>query len=425
MGMTAWSGIWRLQKRWAAFLLPIAVSGAGLVVLSTRVTAGVLPAEGSAPGLHVSTAMGAPGQLVGFEVALSTGGAAIAGTQNDLVFDPLNAPVAADVHGRPSCSVNSAIGKDGSTFAFEPAGCVGSRCTGIRALIFSVQDSAPIADGSVLYTCAVAIAAQALPGSYALTLSKLVLSDPLGNPIGGAVATDGAIIVTVPTATPTPTPVPTATRAAVSIVVGNGTGAPSTQASFSVVLEAPTAQVAGAAVGVGFGPDTPVEAAADGRPECSVNPAIDKGATAFAFAPAGCTPGLSCTGVSAVVIAADNTTPIPSGSTLFTCTAAITGGTKPGVYPLSCFAPQAADPSANALPVTCTNGIITVKAACPGDCNGDHQVTVAEILAGVNIALGGDPVSSCPAFDADGNGKVTINELLAGVLAALDGCPAN
>jgi hypothetical protein len=62
--------------------------------------------------------------------------------------------------------------------------------------------------------------------------------------------------------------------------------------------------------------------------------------------------------------------------------------------------------------------------ACVGDCNGDGEVTIEEILTGVSIALGADS-KACPAFDRDQNGTVTIEEILAGVLSALQGCPAD
>lgn len=62
-------------------------------------------------------------------------------------------------------------------------------------------------------------------------------------------------------------------------------------------------------------------------------------------------------------------------------------------------------------------------AACPGDCDGDGRVSIAELIRGVNIALGLAPLSNCPAFDRDGNGMVSIGELIAAVNASLGGCP--
>ena len=59
---------------------------------------------------------------------------------------------------------------------------------------------------------------------------------------------------------------------------------------------------------------------------------------------------------------------------------------------------------------------------CPGDCNDDGVVSVAELIRGVNIALGLTPVSNCPAMDTNGNGVVSVGELIAAVNSALDGC---
>jgi hypothetical protein len=64
----------------------------------------------------------------------------------------------------------------------------------------------------------------------------------------------------------------------------------------------------------------------------------------------------------------------------------------------------------------------TGPAVCVGDCNGDGMVTVNELITGVNIALGHQPVTNCPAFDVSGDGMVTIGELIQGVNHALDGC---
>jgi len=61
--------------------------------------------------------------------------------------------------------------------------------------------------------------------------------------------------------------------------------------------------------------------------------------------------------------------------------------------------------------------------SCVGDCNGDGQVTVNELIQMVNIALGNAAVSTCTAGDANGDGEITVNEIVAGVNNALNGCP--
>lgn len=59
---------------------------------------------------------------------------------------------------------------------------------------------------------------------------------------------------------------------------------------------------------------------------------------------------------------------------------------------------------------------------CPGDCGGDGEVTVDELITAINIALGELSIEQCPAADVDTDGQVTIGELIAAVNAALEGC---
>jgi hypothetical protein len=60
---------------------------------------------------------------------------------------------------------------------------------------------------------------------------------------------------------------------------------------------------------------------------------------------------------------------------------------------------------------------------CIGDCNGDGEVSVDELLTMVNIALGTADIASCVAGDANRDGTITIDEILAAVVNALNGCP--
>jgi hypothetical protein len=62
---------------------------------------------------------------------------------------------------------------------------------------------------------------------------------------------------------------------------------------------------------------------------------------------------------------------------------------------------------------------------CPGDCNGDGETAINELLTGVRLSLDGIGDSPCGnAFDRAGDGEVSVSELIAAVNAALDGCPA-
>ena len=59
---------------------------------------------------------------------------------------------------------------------------------------------------------------------------------------------------------------------------------------------------------------------------------------------------------------------------------------------------------------------------CIGDCNGDRQVTIIEVVVMVNIALDTAQLSICLPGDANGDGEITIDELSRSVNAALTGC---
>ncbi len=152
-------------------------------------------ANAGVASINVGSASGADGQQVTFAVSLSTGGASVAATQNDIAFDVANTPIAATLSGSPDCTVNPSINKEYTVFAFEPPSCVGAACTSIRALVLSLMNVNPIPDGSMLYTCKVNISPGAPAASYPLTISNVGMSDPMGHEIS-ATGTDGAITVT-------------------------------------------------------------------------------------------------------------------------------------------------------------------------------------------------------------------------------------
>lgn len=64
----------------------------------------------------------------------------------------------------------------------------------------------------------------------------------------------------------------------------------------------------------------------------------------------------------------------------------------------------------------------SVHAACVGDCGGDGEVTVNDLVLAVVIALGDASVDTCPAADADGDGAVTVSELVEAVSGLLGSC---
>jgi hypothetical protein len=73
----------------------------------------------------------------------------------------------------------------------------------------------------------------------------------------------------------------------------------------------------------------------------------------------------------------------------------------------------------NGVQITFTTGAAT---GCGGDCDDDGMVGINELIIGVNIALGTQPVTACAAFDANHDDMVGINELIAAVNNALNQC---
>jgi len=69
-----------------------------------------------------------------------------------------------------------------------------------------------------------------------------------------------------------------------------------------------------------------------------------------------------------------------------------------------------------------TATIFTQPAACVGDCDGDGVVTVDELVAGVNSALGAGAAVDCESLDANHDGVVTVDEIVTAVDHALQGC---
>ncbi|MGD9762497.1 MAG: MbnH family di-heme enzyme [Candidatus Binatia bacterium] len=62
------------------------------------------------------------------------------------------------------------------------------------------------------------------------------------------------------------------------------------------------------------------------------------------------------------------------------------------------------------------------EVACPGDCDFDAQVEIAELVTGVGIALDTNALALCMVADPNGDGEVSIDELVRAIGAALDGC---
>jgi hypothetical protein len=278
------------------------------------------------PRVELDEPVGQPGGQVVIAARLRANGSDVAALQNDVGFDVVHVAIASKANGKPDCTANPAIDKNASSFGFRPFPCQGSACNAVRAVVLSTENITEIVDGAVLYTCKINIDPQAALGTYPVTVSTVVMSDPQAKVIQGAGGTDGAIVVAESTPTPTATLTRTLTATATQTPTPTQTSTPTQTATPS-----PTS--------------TPI-------PTLTLTPTVPASPTHTAVAP------------------------------------------SPTVTPPSCV----------------------------GDCNGDGEVTIDEIITGIGIGLGSAEFSACPAADSSGEGEVTVDEIIAAVNAALVGC---
>jgi hypothetical protein len=206
----------------------------GIRKLGSLIATGVLCFAAStahAASLTVSSPQGAAGTQQTFSVTLSTGGAMVAGTQNDIAFDNTNTPVGTALSGTGTCSVTTSAACVNDSDCAAPTcttctsgeTCVraeGPDCTAgasltnheavfsfvgtgqMRAIVVGVSPPSvsAIPDGTVLYTCKVNIASAAANGSYPLTLvaNSVAFADPTGAVVTAEAGMDGSVTVGVP-----------------------------------------------------------------------------------------------------------------------------------------------------------------------------------------------------------------------------------
>ena len=78
-------------------------------------------------------------------------------------------------------------------------------------------------------------------------------------------------------------------------------------------------------------------------------------------------------------------------------------------------------------PTSCAQPTPTPDLPCVGDCNGDGQVNIEELVRMIGIALqrgicGDDPVLACLAGDANCDCEITVDEIIRAVGNSLRGC---
>jgi MYXO-CTERM domain-containing protein len=165
--------------------------------------------------ISVGDGAGAPGDTISIDIALNLldSAAEVAATENVLTFG-----AETQITG---CAVNPNIMREASAFSFSPSGCTaGTDCESVKALVLSFSNLDPLADGTVLYSCDIALAGgsaaatlSGATGSYTIGCAEPGSSDPSGAPLS-TTCSDGTVSIVVPdtpTVAPTLTPVPTDT----------------------------------------------------------------------------------------------------------------------------------------------------------------------------------------------------------------------
>ena len=105
---------------------------------------------------------------------------------------------------------------------------------------------------------------------------------------------------------------------------------------------------------------TPILALANGTPDCTVNPGINKLDTIFEFLPKGCS-GNTCKQVRAVVRSLSNLEQIANGANLYTCKVKIASDAVSGIYQVIAKAIKAVDVNNFQLPLKAISGEIGAK----------------------------------------------------------------
>jgi hypothetical protein len=144
------------------------------------------------------------------------------------------------------------------------------------------------------------------------------------------------------------------------------------------------------------------------------------------------TPGASPTATRAAPTATRTNAPATATRPAATNTPAVATATRTTAPPTATQAPATSTPGSGTSPTlvsTATPSAIGDTPTpgidgCNGDCNGDSNVTISELILQVSIALGRAEPSRCTAGDGNRDGRIAINELIRSTANALDGCAA-
>jgi len=137
--------------------------------------------------IDVGAARGLPGGSASITVSLITSGLSVAGTGNEVTFDPTLFDI------NPSdCRVNPATVKSLLVIIVNSSEFTKT----VRILVQSSQNANPIPDGQ-LYACTTHISQLALPGTFALLNGGTIAFSPAGQQLPHVVGGDGSLTVSL------------------------------------------------------------------------------------------------------------------------------------------------------------------------------------------------------------------------------------
>ncbi|MBI3783213.1 MAG: hypothetical protein HY270_07415 [Deltaproteobacteria bacterium] len=301
------------------------------------------------PHVSVGSGSGAPGGNVAIAISLASNGNALVTLAPLLVgFDPsLLTPGACNrASGVSTGKSANAILRDDHTLSIGLAG-----------------DLTVLPDGEIL-NCSFAIKANASSGSTPLTFVSAGLSDAQSRDYA-ATGTSGSITVVALTATPVPTPTIAAPVAMVNL--NSVSGAAGTTVTVAGSLVTGGAQISATSNDIQYdSTQINVVLKSGNKPDCtidaSINPdsAVSKSLVASLPTVSGLPAGFKTLRIG--IFGSDNANPIPDGP-LFTCKFAIAAGAT-GSLTLKNI-PGASDPAAMPVPVSGSDGVVTVGSVAP------------------------------------------------------------
>jgi hypothetical protein len=324
------------------------------------------------PTVHVDigSAAGRPGDAVDVTVSLAAFHVAVVATANDITFNPR-----ALAFDPPDCRINPDLGQALVATVVRDDHDLKT----VRVFIQPNPDPIPLPDGP-LYTCTIAIAPTAQLRAFRLTNDNTVAFTVDGTQLAHVSGANGSVTVTLvlpPTGTPTVTAIPTLT----ATPTVTGTPTPTIDRCPHDLLLTPATAASGSAIHV--------------RGRCNL---VQGGRRADVFFD---------------TVAVGTLTGDASGN--YETDITIPADAVEGIHRVRVV--QMREIASGTVEVTGTSP------PCIGDCNGDHRVTVDEVVVAVNAVLGSGAVAACPMSDANHDGQVSVDELVAGVQNALGGCP--